>query len=716
MLFGVMLLVAVNSARGDEKLKGIACRSVHLGYPAPTSVAFYNEVTVEQTAPGTYFMVCGWSKGYFGIQELGNGKKLALFSVWDPGSQDDPKLVKDEDRVKLLHQGEGVRVGRFGNEGTGGQSFFDLDWKVGETYRFLVTARAVDKRSEYAGYLFLPEKKEWKHLVTFSTPTGGTLLKGCYSFVEDFKRDKVSTTKTRRAQFGNAWIQTEEGQWQAVTRAKFTADANPVTNIDAGIAKDRFFLSTGGEIENTTVKLWQSMDLDVKADRKVPDDLPKGLAALDKEAKGWKAGVARAVITPEKSVWLAGYGSKRAPDGKLHDLWMKALALEDQTGKRVVLITSDFQGVPKVMSDPVFAKVREKYGLERQHIMFTFSHNHCGPRLGDDLVDYYPIEEEQVRLVDEYTEQMVTKTVELVGEALSKLSPARLQTGQGQCTFAVNRRNNKEAEIPDLLAKGTPLVGPVDHTVPVLTVTRPDGRLEAILFGYACHPTTLSFTKWCGDYPGFAQLELEQSHPGVTAMFVNTCGGDQNPLPRRKVELCEKYGHMLAVSVDEALKQPLKAVSPGIRTAFELIDLPYLKVTTREELTPLAQDTNAVRARWATRMLKKLDDGDTFETAYPYPLHAWRLGNEMLVVGMGAETVVDYALRFKQEFGPGTWVCGYADDMIAYIPSRRVWDEGGYEGGSNLFEYGRPALRWAGDIEERIAGHVRTLVEQVRKE
>ncbi len=211
--------------------------------------------------------------------------------------------------------------------------------------------------------------------------------------------------------------------------------------------------------------------------------------------------------------------------------------------------------------------------------MFTFSHNHCGPRLGDDLIDYYPVEAEQEQLVKEYTDLMVERTVGLVGEALSRLAPASLQTGDGKTTFAVNRRNNREADVPDLIAKGTPLAGPVDHTVPVMTVTRPDGKLEAILFGYACHPTTLSFTTWCGDYPGFAQLELENNHPGVTAMFVNTCGGDQNPLPRRQVELCEKYGHMLAVAVEEVLAKPRKPVSSGLKLAFEMADLQYLNVT-----------------------------------------------------------------------------------------------------------------------------------------
>jgi hypothetical protein len=423
----------------------------------------------------------------------------------------------------------------------------------------------------------------------------------------------------------------------------------------------------------------------------------------------WKAGVSRAVITPETPVWLAGYGSRRVPDGKLHDLWMKALALEAPDGERAVLITSDFQGVPRSMSDRVFAAVQKKCGLERGQIMFTFSHNHCGPRLGDDLIDYYPVDAEQERLVAEYTDAMVVRTVELVTAAIADLSPAKLEQGEGKATFAVNRRNNREADVPDLIARGVPLAGPVDHSVPVLRVTAPDGRIRAILFGYACHPTTLSFMTWCGDYPGFAQELLEQRHPGATAMFVNTCGGDQNPLPRREVELCRKYGRMLADAVTEALTVPLQAVSGRLQTAFELIELPYLQVVSAADLRALLQDSNSLKARWAVRMLAKLEAGDKFETASPYPVHVWLLGNEMRWIGLGAETVVDYALRFKSEYGNGTWVMGYADDMLAYIPSRRVWEEGGYEGGSSLYEYGRPAFRWQGDMEDRISAAVSRL-------
>ncbi|MEQ1825652.1 MAG: neutral/alkaline non-lysosomal ceramidase N-terminal domain-containing protein [Pirellula sp.] len=428
----------------------------------------------------------------------------------------------------------------------------------------------------------------------------------------------------------------------------------------------------------------------------------------------WKVGLAKAVITPKSNVWLAGYGSKRPPDGKLHDLWMKALTLQDRSGQRVVLVTSDFQGVPKSMSDQVFARCKSRFALERHQLMLTFSHNHCGPRLGDDLIDYYPVEAEQEELVRKYTEEMVDSMVEMIGKSILDLQDAWLSHGKGRATFAVNRRNNREDDVPNRLATGEPLIGPVDHTVPVLKIADQAGNLRAVLFGYACHPTTLSFFTWCGDYPGFAQIEVEKNHPNAMAMFVNTCGGDQNPLPRRKVELCEAYGHMLAVGVEEALGHSMQPITSKLSTAYDSVELPYLQTMDRNQLQRLTSDTNPIRARWATRLLKKLDDGEQFANSYPYPIHAWQIGNELLMIGMGAEAVVDYALRFKSEFGYGAWVCGYVDDMISYIPSRRVWDEGGYEGGANLYEYGRPALRWAGDVEERIVATVHRLVKECR--
>jgi hypothetical protein len=275
ILLGLLLtLVAASCALADERLEGVACRSVHLQYSAPAGLAFYNEVEVEKSAPGTYFCVCGFRHGYYGIQELANGKKLLIFSIWDPGEQNDPNSVKDDQRVKLLFQDEKVRVGRFGNEGTGGQSFYDFDWQVGQEYRLLVTAQPRGKRTEFTAWFYPPGEKAWKKLVTFSTITGGQPLSGYYSFVEDFRRNRASAKQTREARFGNGWVRDAERQWQPIVQAKFTADRNPVTNINAGQRDGWLFLTTGGETKNDATKLGDLIELPADANRQAPSDFP----------------------------------------------------------------------------------------------------------------------------------------------------------------------------------------------------------------------------------------------------------------------------------------------------------------------------------------------------------------------------------------------------------------------------------------------------------
>ena len=270
-------LAMLSSAVADEKLAGLACRSVHLQYRAPAGTAFYNEVVVDKSAPGTYFCVCGFNHGYFGIQQIDDKKRLVIFSVWDPGKQDNPNQVEEKERVKLLYNDPAVRVKRFGGEGTGGQSFLDLDWKDGETYRLMVTCERQEDRTAYTGWIFMNEAKEWKKLVTFSTITKDEKLGGYYSFVEDFRRNKVSATQPRIARFVNGFVLDADGKWQAIDRARFTADNNPAKTINAGLKEKMFFLATGGEITNTDTELGKPIELPA-AVRKVPEDVVKLLS------------------------------------------------------------------------------------------------------------------------------------------------------------------------------------------------------------------------------------------------------------------------------------------------------------------------------------------------------------------------------------------------------------------------------------------------------
>jgi neutral ceramidase len=428
----------------------------------------------------------------------------------------------------------------------------------------------------------------------------------------------------------------------------------------------------------------------------------------------WKVGVAAAKITPEKPLWLAGYGGRDRPaEGTLHDLWIKVLALEDENGSRAVLVTSDLLGFPKGMSETMCAELSARCGLHRSQIMLTASHTHTGPVLEDALYDIYPLDESQKAMIEEYSLALEKTVVATAAEALDGLGPAALFAAEGTADFAVNRRNNREAQVPELRKRNEPLKGPVEHSVPVLAVRTADGRLRAVVFSYACHATTLSFYQWSGDYPGFAQLALEEKHPDALAMFHAGCGADQNPLPRRTVELCQAYGQKLADAVQEVLGKPMRPITPRLRTALEIVNLDFGEQPDREALQAHAAQ-GGYRGRWAGRLLARLDAGQSFAPAYPYPVQVWMLGDDQLWIALGGEVVVDYCLRFKDTYGPHTWVTGYANDVMSYIPSGRVREEGGYEAGA-FYVYGLPAERWAPDIEQRIAACVGRLVAGLRQ-
>ena len=283
-------------------------------------------------------------------------------------------------------------------------------------------------------------------------------------------------------------------------------------------------------------------------------------------------------------MWMSGYAARTKPsEGAVHDLWAKALAIKDPAGRTVLLVTLDVVGIDRddLESDPRRLE-QQRHGLGRDRIVLACSHTHCGPVVGTNLLTMYRIDDAERRRIAEYTKWLEDAIVKVAGEALGHLGDARLSWANGRCDFAVNRRANPEADVPGLRER-LALQGPDDHDVPVLRVARPDGSSMSVVFGYACHCTVLDFNKFCGDYAGFAQVELEARHPGATAMFVAGCGGDQNPIPRRSLELAERYGKQLAADVETVLAGPMQPIERGIATAYEEIALAFAATCRRRE-------------------------------------------------------------------------------------------------------------------------------------
>jgi neutral ceramidase len=423
----------------------------------------------------------------------------------------------------------------------------------------------------------------------------------------------------------------------------------------------------------------------------------------------WQAGVAKSKITPPQPMWMAGYASRDRPaEGVRTELWAKALVLEDVEGDRALILTLDLVGIDRELSVSICRQITEQFGLARNGIAIFTSHTHTGPVVGQNLapMHYALAPPVQQQLIDEYAEWLQAQIIDAVGRAIGDLEACNLNHGMGVATFAVNRRNNRpEGEVPERRATGK-LVGPYDHDVPVLAVRNADGELKSVVFGYACHSTVLSDYQWSGDYPGFAQLELERLHPECQAMFWAGCGADQNPLPRRTGQLAKHYGRRLADAVDAVLlTSEMAELEPDLEASYAEIDLELAALPNRQSLESTLKSGNRFEQSRARMLLAQIDSGEPLAQTYPYPVGVMALGDDVRFVILGGEVVVDYALRLKSELPGNTWIAGYANDVMAYVPSRRVLREGGYEGATSMVYYGLPTT-WAPTIENAIVAEV----------
>jgi hypothetical protein len=441
-------------------------------------------------------------------------------------------------------------------------------------------------------------------------------------------------------------------------------------------------------------------------------DTTIGPAALSEEAEpGWKAGTAKVAITPEEPIWMAGYAARTHPsEGSRHDLWVKALVLEDPVGTRAALVTLDVCGIDRGLSLQIRDDLAARFGLDRARLVLACSHTHCGPVVGANLITMYPLDDAQLARVKAYAATLHDRVRTCVERAVANLGPVELAVDVGRCGFAVNRRNNDQGKVPALRAS-IGLVGPDDHDVPVLRVRNPDGSLRGIVFGYACHCTTMDDYQLSGDYAGYAQIGVETAHPGATALFWAGCGGDQNPLPRGTIELAQRYGRDLAAAVGEVVDRPMRPVAGPLSARYEEIALEFAPFPDHEGWAELAKSENRYEAARARAILERWDRAGPLPTTYPYPVQVWKLGEQLTWVFLGGEVVVDYAHRLKRNLGSGrTWVSAYCNDVMAYIPSLRVLKEGGYEGGGAMVYYGQ-AGPWSERVEEQVIDAVKRLAE-----
>jgi neutral ceramidase len=425
-------------------------------------------------------------------------------------------------------------------------------------------------------------------------------------------------------------------------------------------------------------------------------------------------GAAVVDITPDYPIRMVGYESRRTEsEGIVSRLKARALAIggdgEADEGP-AVLVAVDNCAVGAKVVEEVASRLNKKAKLPRERFVVCSTHTHCAPGLssGLDFIFGDPLPPDQRSHIDRYTRELTDAIENVALAALAARAPGSLAWGQGRAGFAANRRVLKDGRWVNF---GVNPNGPVDHSLPVLRATDPTGKVKAVLFGYACHCTTLGgdFNKICGEWAGYACDEIEKLTPGAIALSIIGCGADANPEPRRDLGDAKQHGSAAGREVDRLVKSTLTPLPYRVVGRFKRIELPLEPLPGRAKLQDQTK-TRGAAGFLARTLIAKLDRGESLPTTVPYVAQTWCFGDDMAMVFLAGEVVVDYALRLKWEIDQDRlWVVAYSNDVPCYIPSRRILSEGGYEADFSMIYYGHPS-RLAAATEDLIVQSVHAIL------
>ena len=446
-------------------------------------------------------------------------------------------------------------------------------------------------------------------------------------------------------------------------------------------------------------------------------------------------GFGKTDVTPAEPLRLSGYSSRSDPFvGVDESLFARAMAMRaGEEGPLAVLLSVDTIGFPGTLTKSILQAGSERFGLTRERFVICCTHSHTAPEVGA-LQDMFnvPFTQEQKEKTQAYTERLAAEVLSAVKQSIDDLQPGRIFAGQGEATFAVNRR---VIENGTWAGFGVNPRGPVDHALPFLKVTGPDGEaIRGIVFNYACHCTTFGgeYNRVNGDWAGYAAKYLEEKHPGATALCTIGCGADSNPQRDREkaFEFAQAQGQEIADEINGLLNGDLTEVTARPTASFGYAGLPIDRPTREDLEEGLKSSRRPVRVH-AEKMLDTWERMGRLPETYPMPIQVWRFGDQFSMVFLGGEVCVDYGLRIKKELGPGEgaagnsqrstlnpqltpWVVAYANDVFGYVASERMRPEGGYEVDFSMIYYMLPG-RWSTGTEEVVLRRVHEMYDNTGK-
>jgi len=372
------------------------------------------------------------------------------------------------------------------------------------------------------------------------------------------------------------------------------------------------------------------------------------------EAGTLKVGLAVVDITPAGSVYMRGFSGrdKKPSEGTYKEITASCIVF-DNGETRAAIVGVNVCRLPKSYFDRL-REIGETFGIPPHHLLINVSHTHCGPNV-------------HTKRNAEYIEKIFEpRVLSLIETAVADLQAAKLDYTVGSCTIAINRRQlDAEGKV---VAFAPEPRKPIDTDVPILRALTPEGKVRAVLFGYAAHPTTMGGYLIGPDYPGFAKDWIAAAYPECLPIFLQGCGGDiktrytkikqpiGNPTKAEgrfghvllePVEIVAEIGHALGRAVVTATCVPPEPLGTYLGGIFDDLYLP--------------------------------DRKDPHTTFHPNAVQVLRIG-DVYIIGMRSEICVDIGLRIKRELaGLKVWANGYGHWGGGYLTDAQGCEEGGYE-------------------------------------
>ncbi|MFC6889996.1 neutral/alkaline non-lysosomal ceramidase N-terminal domain-containing protein [Halorubrum trueperi] len=435
-----------------------------------------------------------------------------------------------------------------------------------------------------------------------------------------------------------------------------------------------------------------------------------------------RAGIATVDITPPVGIAHGNWGAQTHERAAGVDLSLRTtvLALGGDSDS-IVIADIDIGNLTYKDAKRTREEISRLVDIPTSNVRLSFSHTHSGPTTRrESWID------EGSEMVEPYLESLPHLIAGAAWEAVESMEPARVAAGTGHSEIAINRRFQRPEDGRMIVGRNPD--GPVDYEVGVLRFDTVAGEPLAAVANYACHPITVGPDNdlITPDYPGVVRQTVEES-TGATCLFLQGAAGDVGPIhgvAKNGIDEYRPLGRRLGSEVarvwwsldprgrEERYVETLESGAPlavyeydenvpnrSIIVLSREIELPIRDLMSfneakdryedhRKHLQQLRKEdadnesiTNATFRAKRAKQDEKIAGQFGGKETHPIEVQIIVLSPNVAVVGIPGEPFVETGKAIKQKSPfEYTLFSGYSNvSRVAYIPTAKAHEEGGYE-------------------------------------